>query len=220
MTILQETPLQIRAIGQPRLLAGLKEGRADLQRHLWAHGKLPHLTREAYVELSEAVGLRGRGGAGFPVATKLAGLPAKGISAVVVNGSESEPVSRKDRLLLTLAPHLVLDGAVGLAEALRAPLVLVAVHDATAASSLRAALQERQDSVEVQVADTPGRFVAGEARAVLSVLAGGPAVPPGRKVLPTVKGTTAARPSCRMSRPSRTSQYWLGSAPASTAVLD
>ncbi len=36
--------------------------------------------------------------------------------------------------------------------------------------------------------DTPGRFVAGEARAVLSVLEGGPAVPPGRRVLPTRKG--------------------------------
>jgi NADH:ubiquinone oxidoreductase subunit F (NADH-binding) len=188
MTIVQETVLQVRTIGQPRLLAGLEAGRADLQRHLWTHGRLPQLTRETYSELAEAVGLRGRGGAGFPVAAKLAGLPAKGISAVVVNGSESEPVSRKDRLLLTLAPHLVLDGATGLATALGAPLVLVAVHDATAAASLRAALQERQDSVEIQIADTPGRFVAGEARAVLSMLEGGPAVPPGRKVLPTVKG--------------------------------
>jgi len=53
------------------------------------------------------------------------------VEAVVVNGSESEPVSRKDRLLLTQSPHLVLDGAVGLAHALGAPHVLIAVHDAT-----------------------------------------------------------------------------------------
>ncbi|QNE23196.1 hypothetical protein F1D05_28080 [Kribbella qitaiheensis] len=162
---LQENPPLLRSIGPPRLLAGLKEGRADLQHHLWAHGAQPQLTREAYGELATAVGLRGRGGAGFPVALKLADLPAKGIEAVVVNGSESEPLSRKDRLLLTLAPHLVLDGAAGLAKALHAREVLVAVHNAEAAASLRAAIHERQDSVEIQVSDTPGRFVAGEARA-------------------------------------------------------
>jgi NADH:ubiquinone oxidoreductase subunit F (NADH-binding) len=188
MTILQETPVQLRSIGEPRLLAGLTQGRADLQHHLWAHGVHPQLSRAVYTELAEAVGLRGRGGAGFPVALKLADLPARGIAAVVVNGSESEPVSRKDRLLLTMAPHLVLDGATGLAQALRARQVIVAVHDAAAAASVRAAIQERQDTVDIQVSDTPGRFVAGEARAVLRVLEGGPAVPPGRRVLPTRKG--------------------------------
>jgi NADH:ubiquinone oxidoreductase subunit F (NADH-binding) len=119
---------------------------------------------------------------------KLADLPAKGIEAVVVNGSESEPVSRKDRLLLTLAPHLVLDGATGLGRALGAPHVLIAVDDAEAAKSIREALVERDDGMAIEVHDTPGRFVAGEARAVLSGLDGGPAVPPGRRVLPTRKG--------------------------------
>jgi NADH:ubiquinone oxidoreductase subunit F (NADH-binding) len=198
MTILQETPQQVRVIGEARLLAGLDNGRADLARHLWTHGEQPQLTRDAYATLSEEAGLKGRGGAGFPVALKLADLPAKGIEAVVVNGSESEPVSRKDRLLLTLAPHLVLDGATGLAHALGAPRVVIAVHDATAAASLRAAVAERttdeaehryrSDGLDIQIADTPGRFVAGEARAVLSILDGGPAVPPGRRTLPTREG--------------------------------
>ncbi|MGW6276561.1 NADH-ubiquinone oxidoreductase-F iron-sulfur binding region domain-containing protein [Kribbella sp. NPDC055071] len=184
MITLQET----RVIGEARVLAGLDLGRMDRKRHLWTHGPLPQLSRADFTKLSEAVGLRGRGGAAFPVARKLEGLPAKGIEAVVVNGSESEPVSRKDRLLLTLAPHLVLDGAVALAHALRAPHVLIAVHDAAAAMSVREALVERNDGLAIEVTDTPGRFVAGEARAVLSALEGGPAVPPGRKVLPTVKG--------------------------------
>jgi NADH:ubiquinone oxidoreductase subunit F (NADH-binding) len=177
-----------RVIGEARVLAGLDQGRLDRQRHLWTHGEAPELTRADYTKLSEAVGLRGRGGAAFPVALKLADLPAKGIEAVVVNGSESEPISRKDRLLLTLAPHLVLDGATGLARALGAPHVLIAVHDAVAATSLREALMERNDGLAIEVHDTPGRFVAGEARAVLSALEGGPAVPPGRRVLPTRKG--------------------------------
>jgi NADH:ubiquinone oxidoreductase subunit F (NADH-binding) len=106
----------------------------------------------------------------------------------VVNGSESEPVSRKDRLLLTHSPHLVLDGAVGLAHALKARHVLIAVHDPAAAASLRQALMERDDQVAVEVSETPDRFVAGEARAVLRSLEGGPAVPPGRRVLPTRQG--------------------------------
>ncbi|MET9268506.1 NADH-ubiquinone oxidoreductase-F iron-sulfur binding region domain-containing protein [Kribbella sp. NPDC003557] len=177
-----------RVIGEARVLAGLDQGRLDLQRHLLTHGPQPELTRDDYVRLCEAVGLRGRGGAAFPVALKLQDLPARGVEAVVVNGSESEPVSRKDRLLLTRSPHLVLDGAVGLAHALRAPHVLIAVHDNAAARSLREALLERDDRLAIEVRETPGRFVAGEARAVLSALEGGNAVPPGRRVLPTRKG--------------------------------
>ncbi|MEU4195029.1 NADH-ubiquinone oxidoreductase-F iron-sulfur binding region domain-containing protein [Kribbella sp. NPDC026611] len=177
-----------RVIGEARVLAGLDQGRLDRQRHLWIHGAPPSLTRAQYTELAEAVGLRGRGGAAFPVALKLKDLPNRGIEAIVVNGSESEPVSRKDRLLLTQSPHLVLDGAVGLAHALGAPHVLLAIHDAAAATSVREALMERDDRLAVEVSDTPGRFVAGEARAVLSALEGGPAVPPGRRVLPTRKG--------------------------------
>ncbi|MFG1814999.1 NADH-ubiquinone oxidoreductase-F iron-sulfur binding region domain-containing protein [Kribbella sp. NPDC049174] len=188
MTMLQASRVDLRVIGEPRLLSGLDHGRADRHRHLSTHGAQPDLTRADYTKLAEAVGLRGRGGAAFPVALKLADLPAKGIEAVVVNGSESEPVSRKDRLLLTLAPHLVLDGATGLARALGAPHVLIAVHDAEAAMSIREALMERDDGLAIEVRDTPGRFVAGEARAVLSVLEGGLAVPPGRRVLPTRKG--------------------------------
>ena len=38
----------------------------------------------------------------------------------VVNGCEGEPMSTKDRLLMWCAPHLVLDGAVALADADRA----------------------------------------------------------------------------------------------------
>lgn len=90
---------------------------------------------------------------------------------------------------MTVAPHLVLDGAIGIAKALRAPLVIVAVHDSVAATAIRAAaVVRKRDDIEVRVHESQGRFVAGEARAVLRGLEGDKAVPPGRRTLPSRKG--------------------------------
>jgi NADH:ubiquinone oxidoreductase subunit F (NADH-binding) len=98
---------------------------------------------------------------------------------VIVNGSESEPASVKDRTLLRRAPHLVLDGALAVAAAVRARRVVVAVHDPASAAAVWQAIAERQARVQVEL--TPGGFVAGEARALRRALTGGPAIPPGRR---------------------------------------
>ena len=186
--------IPVRVIGPARLLAGLdRTGRVGLGLHHELHGPLPGMSRAALEELTERVGLRGRGGAAFPVATKLRSLPAR-VHAVVVNGSESEPASYKDRALLGGVPNLVLDGAVATATAIGARLVVVAVHDAEAAESVRAAIAERSDPVRVELAVTAGGFVAGEARALLRGLSGRPALPPGRRTLPSERGL-AGRPT-------------------------
>lgn len=178
----------VRVIGSARLLAGLDRfDRLDLARHREVHGPYPTGTRAELERLTSAVGLRGRGGAGFPVARKLAALPSR-VHAVVVNGSESEPASLKDRALLTGVPHLVLDGAAAVATAVGARRVVIAVHDAVAAASVRAALAERDDLPRAEVVQTAGGFVGGEARALLRGLSGGPAVPQGRRVLPSEQG--------------------------------
>lgn len=185
------------AFGSARLLAGVTHGtRADLPTHRRLHGAQRHRTLEELAADAARVQLLGRGGAAFPVATKLAAVPPGRRTQVVVNGSESEPASRKDRTLMTLTPHLVLDGALAVARALRTTHVTIAVHDEAAASSLHAALQERalaEPSPErVRVHRRPARFVSGEIRAVLRGLDGGPAVPPSRRTLPSESGLHGA----------------------------
>src|SRR5437660_9825117 len=108
--------------GLPRVLAGLAPGGKPmtLAEHTRVHGELPHRSAAELIDSIERSGLRGRGGADFPTATKLRTLAAaRRVSAVVVNGSETEPASAKDRLLLSRLPHLVLEGAMLAAELVR-----------------------------------------------------------------------------------------------------
>ena len=117
----------------PRLLAGLDESGAmiTLAEHERLHGRLPRPAPRELIEVVERSGLRGRGGADFPTARE---APVRrrdrgAGAALVVNGSETEPASDKDRLLLTRLPHLVLDGAVLAARAIGAREVIVKVGD-------------------------------------------------------------------------------------------
>jgi NADH:ubiquinone oxidoreductase subunit F (NADH-binding) len=169
--------------GLPRLLAGLEPGGKPmtLAEHSRVHGELPHRPAHELIGSIERSGLRGRGGADFPTATKLRTLAsAKRVSALVVNGSETEPASAKDRLLLSRLPHLVLDGAMLAAELVGAPEVIVKVGE-TAAGSLQAlegAIAVRHDdSAPVRVVAAPEGYVAGEESAVIHYLNGGPERP-------------------------------------------
>ena len=180
---------QVWTIGAPRLLAGLDaQPSLTLATHLAVHGAQPGIELDRLVQLLDAAGLSGRGGAGFPLAAKIRSLQG-GRPRVIVNGSESEPASFKDRTLLRRTPHLVLDGALAVAAALNAREVIIAVHDPAAFDSVRRAIGERADSRSVRVARTDGRFIGGEARALVRVVDGGPGVPPGRREHPTATGT-------------------------------
>jgi NADH:ubiquinone oxidoreductase subunit F (NADH-binding) len=131
----------------------------------------------------EQAGLTGRGGGGFPTARKMRAVAASDRRAVVVvNAAEAEPLSGKDRLLLTVAPHLVLDGAVLAAYAIGADRIMVCVHDgADTAVRVEAAVAEREQAwlapVPVAVHRVPGRYVASEETALVNHVNGGPAKP-------------------------------------------
>ena len=192
MTVLDSRPGPT-AYGTARLLAGVTSGRpADLARHREHHGEQRFHGHIELAALADQVRLLGRGGAAFPVGTKLRAMPAGSRTRVLVNGSESEPASRKDRTLMRLAPHLVLDGALVVARALGTRRVTIVLHDPVSERALVAARAERRDAVDVRVVRNDGAFVSGEVRAAIRGVNGASAVPPGRRVLPHERGVDDA----------------------------
>jgi NADH:ubiquinone oxidoreductase subunit F (NADH-binding) len=169
--------------GLPRLLAGLDASGAamTLDRHAQVHGPLPQLSPHELIEVVEQSGLRGRGGADFPTARKLRAVAERHRGAtVVVNGSETEPASAKDRLLLERMPHLVLDGAELAADAVGAREVVVKVGERAAAAqrALQAAIGVRgNDRVKFELVVGPDGYVTGEESAVMNLLNRGKDLP-------------------------------------------
>ena len=185
----------VLTVGVPRLTAGLDEyGRLDLDAHRRVHGGLPALTAGELIALAEAIDLRGRGGAGFPFAGKARAVldSCRRNSAppvIVVNATEGEPASWKDKALLTRAPHLILDGAALAAVALRAKEIVVGIaDDGVGARSIAAALAERRMPVPARVVTVPHRFISGESGALVRGINGEAHIPPGRKVRASDRG--------------------------------
>jgi len=166
--------------GLPRILAGLDPGGAPMSaaRHERVHGPLPE--PRDLISIVERSGLRGRGGAGFPTAIKLRSVAGRRDPYVIVNGSETEPASAKDALLLERLPHLVLDGAILAAEAVGAREVIVAARETAvrATLSLEGAIAERTSRrLPIRLHLGPGGYVSGEESAVVHAVGGGPAKP-------------------------------------------
>jgi NADH-quinone oxidoreductase subunit F len=72
------------------------------------------MTRDALVEEVKAANLRGRGGAGFPMGVKWSFMPwppkPERPHYLVINADEGEPGTFKDRTLMELDPHAVVEG--------------------------------------------------------------------------------------------------------------
>jgi NADH:ubiquinone oxidoreductase subunit F (NADH-binding) len=179
---------------QTRLLPPPDHPVIDLDAHLAWFGPLPYRDAPAtLIDEVKAAGLTGRGGAAFPVHRKLAAVLASAARngaartgrarpIVVGNAAEGEPASAKDKSLLLLAPHLVLDGlqlaaqAVGATEA----VLYVGIEPADA-DWLDALIAQRQatglDRAPVRLVAAPPRFIAGQESALVSRISGGPARP-------------------------------------------
>jgi NADH:ubiquinone oxidoreductase subunit F (NADH-binding) len=180
-----------------RLTAGWRRtGPASLRDHLDVYGPMPRRPgRPGF--LADAVtesGLTGRGGAGFPTGTKMhAVAESRGPAVVVANGMEGEPASAKDHALLARSPHLVLDGAVLAAEAVRADVVHMCLPRTSPrlADQVRAAIADRQRSglgPPIQVHEVPHHYVSGEETALVRWLNGSEARPAGGLTRPYERG--------------------------------
>ncbi|HTX01693.1 MAG TPA: NADH-ubiquinone oxidoreductase-F iron-sulfur binding region domain-containing protein [Acidimicrobiales bacterium] len=187
-----------------RLFAGPPAGAGaeSLHDHLARLGPLPLAVqragaedRSALLAAIEASGLRGRGGGEFPMARKLAAASrAGGTPIVVVNAAEGEPASRKDRALLQLRPHLVLDGAAVAAAACGAEEIVLFLRPEVLESwpVLGAEVEARRHlapQLPIFVVASPGSYVAGESTAVVRALEARPALPYRHTVPVAVCGT-------------------------------
>ena len=171
---------------------------AGLAAHLERHGALvQHPSsdqwREATLGEIERAGLVGHGGAAFPTGQKLRALLAhRGRPFVIANGTEGEPASMKDRVLLARSPHLVLDGAALAASLVGAGEIIMVVH------------RDVRASVDAGVGGTPSGygltarsfrvvtaadgFVAGEASAVVNWVGRATPIPLGKAPRMTERG--------------------------------
>jgi NADH:ubiquinone oxidoreductase subunit F (NADH-binding) len=194
--------------GELRLI--VRDQPLSLAEHIEQYGPLPAGQPGAATLIAEVErsGLTGRGGGAFPAGRKIRavaeastrgrGIRAAGASAakgsaakgsaakgsvIVANGSESEPASSKDSVLLSHAPHLVLDGIAVCASAAGAARAYLCVgHDAAASAQfLTGAVAERTraglDTVPVEVIGTASGYLAGQENALISALNGNAPLP-------------------------------------------
>jgi NADH:ubiquinone oxidoreductase subunit F (NADH-binding)/ferredoxin len=181
------SPLPVLMVGPPRLTLGFDAHyRIDWAAHRSLHGHPRSLGVEELIRLAEAGHLCGRGGAAFPFARKVRAVADAAVrrntrTVVVVNGTEGEPGSAKDKVLMARAPHLILDGAVLAATALGATEIVVGVTEDQPAASMRQAIEERGVETRVRVARLPERFITGQSGALIRAINGGRPIPPSRK---------------------------------------
>lgn len=178
-------PALVEVAPGPLLLSGLAHG-PGFAGHLSRFGPLPELDADVLIAHVAPLAVRGRGGAGFPIARKLqtvlehrSRLPGRR-PVVVVNAAEGEPASAKDTALLEVAPHLVLDGAMLAARAVgaRSIHVVTAADRQWAGTAVMTAIADRQDrGIRWLWHEAEPRFVSGQARAVLELIAGRAGLP-------------------------------------------
>jgi NADH-quinone oxidoreductase subunit F len=91
---------------------------------------LSSMTPDDVTAVVKRSGLRGRGGAGFPTGLKWSFMPKeKGKPHyLLLNADESEPGTFKDRLLMEKDPHLVIEGCMCSAYAMRADVCYIYIR--------------------------------------------------------------------------------------------
>ena len=144
----------------------------------------------AEVKTSE---MQGRGGAGFPAGTKWGFLPPTVLPRyLVINGDESEPGTYKDRLLMELDPHQLIEGIVIAAYAFNAAHAFLyvrgemalaqerlaqALNDAYANNLVGKNIAGGEFSVDITLTWGAGAYIVGEETALIESLEGNRGMP-------------------------------------------
>jgi NADH-quinone oxidoreductase subunit F len=166
---------------------------------------LKTMTPEEVVEEVKKSGVRGRGGAGFPMGMKWSFLAKpEGVPRYLVcNADESEPGTFKDHYLMREIPHLLIEGMIVSSFALgakksfiyvRGELMYVikilekAIAEATAAGFLGKNILGSGYDLELVVQPGGGAYICGEETALLESLEGKRGNPRNKPPFPAVKG--------------------------------
>ncbi|BBZ27426.1 NADH-quinone oxidoreductase subunit F [Mycolicibacterium madagascariense] len=157
-------------------------------------------------------GLRGRGGAGFPTGQKWSFIPQGGEGAaakphyLVINADESEPGTCKDIPLMMATPHVLVEGAIIAAYAIRARHAFIYVRGEVVPvlRRLQTAVAEAYDAgylgtdvlgsgfdLDLVVHAGAGAYICGEETALLDSLEGRRGQPRLRPPFPAVAGLYA-----------------------------
>jgi len=182
--------------GEPRLLrdVGRKDPLED--RSYKALERAQSLGSDGVWQLVKDSGLRGRGGAYFPVGAKwetARNTPSQQ-KFLLVNAEEGEPGIYKDRHLLEGDPHRVLEGAFIAALGIGATNVVIFVNGEArlAQERLLAALETARRlgvaGVWIEVRLGAGGYVLGEETALINAIHGLRAEPLARPPFPAVSG--------------------------------
>lgn len=158
-------------------------------------------------ELVKRSNLRGRGGAGFPTGMKWSFVPmgadAPHPKYLVCNADEMEPGTFKDRALMELDPHQLIEGMIVTAFAIQADIGYIFLRGEyrCSAQRLKAALAEATErgylghniigssySFELRLHVSAGRYICGEETALLNALEGKRAHPRTKPPFPQVSG--------------------------------
>jgi len=156
------------------------------------------LAPDAVIDLIEASGLRGRGGAGFPTARKWRGVKATAADAgsglsLVANAAEGEPGTYKDRTLIAEQPYAFLEGICIALHASGAGEAFIGIKEKFThpVERLVAALAEIVEAgwagaERIQVVTGPDAYLFGEETGMLEVIEGN--LPMPRIVKPFEQG--------------------------------
>jgi NADH-quinone oxidoreductase subunit F len=156
---------------------------------------------DAVIQLVKDSGLRGRGGAGFPTGMKWGFIPQGDNKEhyLVVNADESEPGTCKDTPLMMANPHVLIEGCIIAAHAIRAKYAFIYIRGEVT-HVVRRVNQAIEDAykaghlgkgIEIVLHVGAGAYICGEETALLDSLEGFRGQPRLRPPFPAIAGLYA-----------------------------